>query len=908
MLHLGFRVFVMLCAIFITYTIHAQSLPNISQAQLSQFKNLTREQQEALAKQAGVDVSALLGNQQRTNQSLPFQPDFQSGQFPRGTEFDEFGQPVEVDPVEQFLRVEEEELKPFGYELFANAPSTVSPTYDTPVPADYYLGPGDSITLQMYGKENVSYELLVDREGKVTIPELGPVVVNGLTFSEVKALLSNRVKQQIIGAEVSISMGALRSIRIFVLGEAFKPGAYTISSLSTMTHAIIASGGLSDIASLRNIQLKRAGKLITTLDLYDLMIKGDNSQDRILQAGDVVLIPAIGSSVSVSGKVRRPAIYELKDETTLNEVMTLAGGILPDGYSAGIGVTRYSNAGKIQLTLDLGVSSGIKNGDEIVVPSISGFVSDSVTLIGAVSRPGRYQIKPQMSLLDLLGNRTQDLLPDADLDYALVVRNRDLSGDVDVYQFDLNELYQGASSPLQLQKNDRVIVFSKNESESLVTSTLDDLALTSDETDKRDKTQLQDIINEKLFWERLGVVDEEGEIDLFADEEPEELVSTALITLTESERDQLIRYRDNANFSRNRLLLPLMEQLREQSGSGRPLQLVEIAGAVKYPGIYPLPVNGSVKHIIKAAGGLSESAYGAKSEITQTVLGIDGKATINHIGFSPAGVMQGNETVALTSKDRINIFNVPDWQEELKVVLEGEFTFPGEYTIERGESLSELIERAGGLTSFANPTASVFTRESLKIQEENNIRKLAEELRKEVASQSLRKNSSGLVSYADARVLLRDLSRVQAVGRLVLEVDEIVTGNKNLDINLQDGDRLYIPSVNRTVNVIGEVYQPTSHVFDESLGFQEYVQTSGGYRNLAAVDKVYIIRANGSVVTPSKTKKFWFSGGQSKFSVQPGDTIVVPFDSGHVDNLTLWTNVSQVLYQFAVTIAAVGSL
>jgi protein involved in polysaccharide export with SLBB domain len=290
------------------------------------------------------------------------------------------------------------------------------------------------------------------------------------------------------------------------------------------------------------------------------------------------------------------------------------------------------------------------------------------------------------------------------------------------------------------------------------------------------------------------------------------------------------------------------------------------------------------------------------------VLGIDGKATINHIGFSPAGVMQGNETVVLTSKDRINIFNVPDWQEELKVVLEGEFTFPGEYTIERGESLSELIERAGGLTSFANPTASVFTRESLKIQEENNIRKLAEELRKEVASQSLRKNSSGLVSYADARVLLRDLSRVQAVGRLVLEVDEIVTGNKNLDINLQDGDRLYIPSVNRTVNVIGEVYQPTSHVFDESLGFQEYVQTSGGYRNLAAVDKVYIIRANGSVVTPSKTKKFWFSGGQSKFSVQPGDTIVVPFDSGHVDNLTLWTNVSQVLYQFAVTIAAVGSL
>lgn len=907
MLHLGCRVFVVLCAVFISSTIQAQNLPNLSQAQLSQFKNLTPEQQQALAKQAGVDISSLLGRS-TSSQPLEQQPEFQSGQFPRGTEFDEFGQPIEVDPVEEYLRVEDEELKPFGYELFANAPSTFSPTYDTPVPADYYLGPGDSITIQMYGKENVSYDLPVDREGKVAIPELGPITVNGLTFSEVKALIADRVEQQIIGAEVSVSMGALRSIRIFVLGESFKPGAYTISSLSTITHAIIASGGLSEIASLRNIQLKRAGKLVTTLDLYDLMIKGDNSQDRILQAGDVVLIPSIGNSVSLSGKVRRPAIYELKDETKLEEVMALAGGVLPDGYSAGIGVTRYSKAGKIQLTLDLDVASEIKNGDEIVVPSISGFVSDSVTLIGAVSRPGKYQIKSDMTLSDLLGNRTQDLLPDADLGYALVVRTRNLAGDIDVHQVDLNELYQQITPPLPLQKNDKVVVFSKNESESLVSSTLEDLALTNEETDKRDKTQLQDIITEKLFWERLGVVELETKVDLFADDEPEELVSTALITLTESERNQLIRYRDNANFSRNRLLLPLMEQLREQSGSGEPLQLVEIAGAVKYPGVYPLPVNGDVKHIIKAAGGLSESAYGAKSEITQTVLGIDGRATINHISFSPAQVMQGLETVTLTSKDRVNIFNVPDWQEELKVTLEGEFTFPGEYTIERGESLSELIERAGGLTSFANPTASVFTRESLKLQEENNIRKLAEELRKEVASQSLRKNASGLVSYADARVLLRDLSRVQAVGRLVLQVDEIVKGNESLDVNLQDGDRLYIPAVNRTVNVIGEVYQPTSHVYDESVDFQQYVQTSGGYRDLAATDKVYIIRANGSVVTPSRSRRFWFSGGQSEFNVEPGDTIVVPFDSGHTDNLTLWTNVSQVLYQFAVTIAAVGSL
>ena len=174
-------------------------------------------------------------------------------------------------------------LKPFGYDLFANAPTTYAPAASIPVSGDYLLGPGDTLDILFYGKTNNAFSLDINREGFVDFPELGPVGLAGLTYAEAKEMLQSRISAQIIGTQVSISMGSLRSMQIFVLGEAFKPGAYTVSSLSTITHALVSSGGVSDIGSLRNIQLKRQGKLIATLDLYDLLLSGDTSKDVRVQ-------------------------------------------------------------------------------------------------------------------------------------------------------------------------------------------------------------------------------------------------------------------------------------------------------------------------------------------------------------------------------------------------------------------------------------------------------------------------------------------------------------------------------------------------------------------------------------------------------------------------------------------------
>lgn len=203
-------------------------------------------------------------------------------------------------------------MKRFGYELFRGEPTTFAPVSDVPVPSEYLVGPGDNVKVQLYGKDNEEYDLVINREGEIQFPKLGTISANGLTFSELRKNLTLRINQQMIGIESNITMGKLRSIRIFIAGDAYKPGSYTVSSLSTVTQALFVAGGVNEIGSLRNIQVKRNGKLVARMDLYDLLLRGDASGDVRLRSGDVVFIPSVGGLVSVTGEVRRPAIYELK--------------------------------------------------------------------------------------------------------------------------------------------------------------------------------------------------------------------------------------------------------------------------------------------------------------------------------------------------------------------------------------------------------------------------------------------------------------------------------------------------------------------------------------------------------------------------------------------------------------------
>ena len=227
-----------------------------------------------------------------------------------------------------------EALEPFGYGVFESRVTGFEPVVSGPVPHDYVLGPGDSIRVQLFGNVNGIYEFEVTRDGILNLPELGPITVAGLPFSEFRADLSRRVKEMLIGTQVSVTMGELRTIRVFVLGDVNRPGSYAVSGLGTISGALYRSGGISDIGSLRNIQLKRNGELVARLDLYELLLNGDTSGDSRLQPGDVIFVPPIGPQVSVGGAVTRPAIYELTGKASVADMVTLAGGLLPVAYPA----------------------------------------------------------------------------------------------------------------------------------------------------------------------------------------------------------------------------------------------------------------------------------------------------------------------------------------------------------------------------------------------------------------------------------------------------------------------------------------------------------------------------------------------------------------------------------------------
>ena len=263
-----------------------------------------------------------------------------------------------------------------------------------------------------------------------------------------------------------------------------------------------------------------------------------------------------------------------------------------------------------------------------------------------------------------------------------------------------------------------------------------------------------------------------------------------------------------------------------------------------------------------------------------------------------------HNNILLKSKDRINIHHIPAWQENHIVELKGEFRFPGKYTIRRGETLGQLIERVGGFTDFANINASLFTRAKLKQMELENLIKVSESLRMEIASKSLASRDGTSINYEQVRSLLADLTRVKPIGRLVVDIPKIIE-NKELDLLLENGDILMVPTIQNSINVIGQVQVATSHIYQTDLDAFDYIELSGGFKTQADEDKIYIIKANGRIEIPNNGDS-WFASHSRQ--LEPGDTVVVPLDSAYMDNITLWQTATQILYQISVAVAAVSRL
>ena len=353
-------------------------------------------------------------------------------------------------------------LKRFGYDLFRNARTTFAPATDVPVPVDYVIGPGDNINLQLFGNRNAEYELVVDRDGVINFPEIGPVSVAGLSFESLRREVALRVTEGMIGVRVSVTLGELRAIRVFVLGDVKRPGRYTVSGLSTVTNALFISGGIRKIGSLRRIEIRRNGHTVSTLDLYDLLLRGDTRGDVRLKPGDVVFVPPAGHTVAVYGEVTRPAIYEIRGKITVADAVALAGGALATADTTSVKVTRMDPEGISvrQVGWESTDRETIENGDIVQVPPRLDQLHHSIRLSGHVQQPGLYQWRPGMSLTDLFPT-AEALKPEADLHYVLIRRQLRPNGRIDVLSADLEAGWRmpRTAADVMLLARDTVHVF-----------------------------------------------------------------------------------------------------------------------------------------------------------------------------------------------------------------------------------------------------------------------------------------------------------------------------------------------------------------------------------------------------------------------------------------------------------------
>ncbi|MEP7942832.1 SLBB domain-containing protein, partial [Vibrio parahaemolyticus] len=799
---------------------------------------------------------------------------------------------------------EEQGLKRFGLDLFAGSPTTFAPISDVPVPADYTVGAGDEIVIQLFGKENTTHRLRVNRAGIINFPSLGPVQVAGMTFSDVRDSLNQRVKEQMIGVRSDISLGEMRTMQVFVMGDAYKPGAYTVSALTTISQAIYYSGGFSESGALRNVQLKRNGQVIRKLDMYDLLLKGDARNDIRLLPGDVVFIGALGNTISIDGEVNRPAIYEIKPGETYKQAIQMAGGFTANAYSDQIEVKRYAAKGaRDALTLNFSQShdqeTKVKDGDAVNVLKKNEELTRYVQIEGDVRHPGFIEWKSGLRIADLFQSVDTSFNSTADVSYAIVVREINPQRDIEVYQVNLANAILSPTSKdnLKLNSRDRVLVFNRFNNEDLDTLA-DQETVTKAKTLEQAQLQAQ---QEQL--KEQEVISSSVAVSSATPLEKDSKQPKIVFRGKEITKDDFEALKQN---TRRTLLAPVLLQLQQQSRLGLAPQIAEVFGEVKHPGRYPITPRMTISTLIEAAGGLTYNAFTINAELARTVINSkDERASIyiERIDLRQAIKGSAPDDAIIVGRDRLNILEKPDVKLQSTVTLQGEVRFPGTYTVRQGETLGDLLERAGGLTEFAHPQGAIFTREALRLQEQKLLNQYAADMRAETAKKTFRADSNmgSVISDPDKTLkFVEEASRSKALGRMVVQLDRILKDERSADFMLEDGDFLFVPTFRNTVSIMGEVQVPITYLLDNKLDVDDYLNKAGGAKKQADEDRIFVVRADGSVYKP--TSGYWF--GNNHEELKAGDTIVVPIDTDYRDALSTWTAATQILYQTGVAINA----
>lgn len=682
-------------------------------------------------------------------------------------------------------------LERFGLSVFRNGSGNVDmlPS-DVPATLDYVVGTGDELNITLTGDINQELAEQIDREGRIALPEVGRITVTGRSLRQLQQYIGDALRQQVRKVHVDVSIGRVRTVRVYVVGDVQRPGPYDVSSLSTPINAIYQAQGPTVRGSLRLVQHYRGNQLVETIDLYDLILHGVRSQIEPLAPGDTILVPPVGRQVTVDGMVRRPAIYELNGEKNLAEVMDLAGGVMVNGSLRELTVERVVPHQEHQtLRLELPATNDdhvieealrkveVQDGDRIVVSPILPYDRQTVYLEGHVFRPGRYGFFNGMKVSDVIRSYN-DVMPEP-AKRAEIVRLQPPMFRPRVLLFNLEDLLAHTGDDPLLQPFDTVRVY--------------------------------------------------GRYDVDA-------------------------------------------------------PTVNIVGEVLRPGVYPLSEGMTVSDLVRMAGGFKRSAFEGQADLTTHTMADGKKADPKLLSIDLGEAMHGQSSadVQLKDGDTLTVHKIPGWDDlGATVTISGRVNYGGTYGVVAGEHLSDLIERAGGFRSDAFPEGAVLER--------REVQKLAEAARRNLIMRVEQSNIqvSPSDTAADQQQLmlafqkqkqetLDTLNNMPVIGRQVVSITRDVKkwAGTSEDIELRDGDAIYIPRRPNYVLVQGQVYNATALTYRPGETVKWYLLQAGGATQTANKKRIFVIRANGGVVASSEPH-FWHEGVLEE-RLGPGDTIIVP--------------------------------
>ena len=823
----------------------------------------------------------------------------------------------------------------FGYDLF-----DIETSFDSngiiAAPREYVLGPGDELIISFSGSIQGIKNVSINREGNIFLRELGTISFSGFTFDEAAEKIKNITQASLIGTEVEISLSRLRTIQVFVLGNSKRPGSYNFSPLSSISSILFNTRGPTENGSLRNISLKRANKEIGSLDMYELLINANTSNDLRIQSGDALLVNPVGDRVKIWGNVNRPAIYEIKEGETFKDVLNFASGLSSKANKNRITLSRLNDKGERAFSdyslKDINAMK-LRDSDEIFIHDLSGKLSNNIRIEGFLSNRGVYSFIENSRLSDFI--KESDLNDKTYLPFSIISR-RDDNGSREFFPIDLNSKTREDTI---LNPNDFIYVFSQYD---------------------------VDFINSALLADALGLLSEEdkNKIDIFYEEEKKknQVSQNQLVPLAPANQNNSVttqptqikpkkaeseeKKREEFNLKRKNLVkfIPddrypckslkyvakfnastLVSNLKSLKFSTSETDISDrlglnegcpkifednpdllivalenaslVSGEIRKPGFYPITSNFNLKNITSFAGGATNLGKSGNYEIFYS------EEEIKNIDFDES------ESTIFSSlfPKSIVLQQDPDKEETFSVSISGFIKNPGTYSISKGEKLSSLLGRAGGFEKNAYPYGGVFTRSSVAKREKQAFNRAADQLEEGIAtsltSGAITNTGNPQLALSVISNLITRLKDISPVGRIVTEMDlENLKKNPEIDIVLNSGDRVYIPSEKSTITVTGEVLAPTSFVYSKNLRVRDYIKLAGGLADSADKKGIFVILPNGQAVRNLDSWRI----GRSK--IKPGSTIIVPRDSTPFNAISIFRIFTPILANFATAAAAISAL